>query len=420
MSNGAAPAAPPADPHLSTYRGLLVLGGVGVPLAGWLSWGAQGTVDVPVARWIIAAACAAALGGMQHPVGRGYARGLTAAVVGVAALWFLGIARSNAFSMDQAFGLVPFVVALALLTRTRRELAVGVGGSLGALAAAYLGVAAVLPFGSAALVLGVIGISVGQASLSRARSEAALVDANAALESRVRERTAELVDSEREARRANAAKTVFLANMSHELRTPLSGILGHVELAIESLEGREPEAEADLGKARDAALHLLALIADLHDLSRIEEGHLELETVDVPLAPEIRAATHLVQTAIAARDNRLVLEVDPTLHAAADPMRLRQVLVNLLSNAAKFTASGVVTVRAARVDDDVRIEVDDTGVGMAPELVERLFQRFQQGDDSTTRRHGGTLHRHVDPPRLGRPAQPRAHRLGLRGGGPGA
>jgi signal transduction histidine kinase len=198
------------------------------------------------------------------------------------------------------------------------------------------------------------------------------------------------------ASQADAAKSQFLANMSHELRTPLNAIIGYSEMLQEQAadDGLE-DFVADLAKVHGAAKHLLALINDILDLSKIEASQLKLvpETFDVAALVRETAAT--VAPLVEQKGNALEVACAADLGAMhADPMRLRQCLLNLLSNACKFTERGTVRLTAARLRRDgvdrIQMCVADTGIGLSREQLGRLFERFQQADASTTRKYGGT------------------------------
>lgn len=208
--------------------------------------------------------------------------------------------------------------------------------------------------------------------------------------------TRELEEASRRAETANLSKSEFLANMSHELRTPMNAILGYSEMLREVAEeeGRE-EYIGDINKIHTAGEHLLSLINDVLDLSKIEAGKIELyiEKANLPLL--VREAASTVEPLIAKNGNTLEVRCPDILPPIeTDVTKLRQALFNLMSNASKFTENGTVTV-GARIEcvdemDWVVLDVSDTGIGIAPEQRERLFEAFAQADRSTTRKYGGT------------------------------
>jgi signal transduction histidine kinase/CheY-like chemotaxis protein len=195
---------------------------------------------------------------------------------------------------------------------------------------------------------------------------------------------------------ASRAKSAFLANMSHELRTPLNAVIGYSEmLQEEAQEAGTSQFLPDLQKIHTAGKHLLALINDVLDLSKIEAGKVDLFLETFDIAALIReVVTTVVPLAEKNHDSIEVCLPDDLGVMQGDATKLRQVLYNLLSNACKFTENGQIALAATRVaageTERVRMEVSDTGIGMTPEQVDRLFQDFTQGDSSTTRRFGGT------------------------------
>ncbi len=198
------------------------------------------------------------------------------------------------------------------------------------------------------------------------------------------------------AEEANRAKSAFLANMSHELRTPLSAVIGYSEmLEEEAEESGEAAMLADLGKIKSNAKHLLSLINDVLDLSKVEANKMDLFLEDTELSGFLQEAAGTVEGLVRRKGNVLVLDFADGLGAIrTDVVKLRQCLFNLLSNAAKFTEAGQITLRVRREagasGEWLSFAVQDTGIGLSPAQLARLFQRFTQADETTTRRFGGT------------------------------
>jgi len=205
----------------------------------------------------------------------------------------------------------------------------------------------------------------------------------------------EIQDKSRQLAKASEHKSHFVSSMSHELRTPLNAIIGLTEMMVSNAArfGTE-KAQEPLQRVNRAGTHLLGLINQVLDLSKIEAGKLELNPQTVQLAPMINEVIGTAGQLAEQNKNRLVVDVQENLGAlTVDPMRLRQILLNLLSNAFKFTKEGEVTLRARRVANGrgwIELAVADTGIGMTAEQQAKLFEEFTQADSSTARQYGGT------------------------------
>jgi len=193
---------------------------------------------------------------------------------------------------------------------------------------------------------------------------------------------------------ANIAKSAFLANMSHEIRTPMNGILGMADIL--EREGVTPKQAQRLDIIHKSGHHLLAVINNILDISKIEAGKFSIDEVPVTIASVLANVVSILSARCSAKGIQLLVKTEPfPTNLYGDPARLQQALLNYAGNAVKFTQTGSVTLRVQKQQENaesvtVRFEVTDTGIGIAPEALSRLFNVFEQADNSMTRQYGGT------------------------------
>jgi signal transduction histidine kinase len=196
---------------------------------------------------------------------------------------------------------------------------------------------------------------------------------------------------------ANRAKSIFLAKMSHELRTPLNAVIGFSEILLEGVEfeGKNSRRKPDLERINAAGKHLLSLVTDVLDLSKIESNHVELKIEQFDLNDMVHEVVATVEPAVAEKKNKLLVRCPSNLGiVSTDQTKLRQAALNLLSNAAKFTEGGTIILSAQRrkhqAGDWIEIQVHDTGIGISESEIGRLFQNFGQANQATSNKYGGT------------------------------
>jgi PAS domain S-box-containing protein len=228
------------------------------------------------------------------------------------------------------------------------------------------------------------------------KAEFELLQLTEVLESRVEERTRELSLAKAAAEAASAAKSSFLANMSHELRTPMTAIMGMVDLVLR--KSTDPKHIDQLTKAKVASQHLLSVINDILDISKIEAEKITLERVHFRIGDVLEDLLSVIGPRASSKGVALHVNVPPVISRMpffGDPVRLEQILINFASNAVKFTEHGKITIQATLIEDNptnalLRWDVCDTGIGIALGDQQRMFRPFEQADGSTTRKYGGT------------------------------
>jgi len=373
-----------------------------IPSGVALRWLVPGAWDPLWARGLICVACLVLAEAVRRRVGRRLVR-LSMRVLAVASgVWVVLLVWGNGFPVGASSGVLPLLAMCLLGFPTIAEaLAFTVFFS------ALLAVAGSVSghgLHAAGLVLSclILGVVQAMSTAHRVAMARRLRRSRDQLEDVVAERTAEL-QTEIEIRRyaeaqavaSSEAKSRFLANMSHELRTPLNAIKGYAELCTEVVDDAQPiargELRGDLARVTTSADRLLALVNDVLDLARIEAGMLDMHAERVEPAQLVRQVADELRPLVDHGGNELVLALDDLPdHMEVDPTRLRQVLVNLVGNATKFTEDGTIRVTGALDRGAVQLQVHDTGIGIPADALATLFDRFTQVDESPTRKHQGT------------------------------
>jgi signal transduction histidine kinase len=252
-----------------------------------------------------------------------------------------------------------------------------------------------IPMVSGEQLVGVLDVQANV--INRFTDEDVLIKTTLADQIAVAVQNARTFETEREAaerlREVDRLKSQFLANMSHELRTPLNSIIGYAEVLLDGIDGDlSDEATMDVQDIHNSGKHLLAIINDILDLAKIEAGQMKMDAQVVSLQEIVEDVAHSAQILVKEKavDLQVVAEASPIM-VQGDPIRLRQVVLNLVSNAVKFTETGSVTIEVVRASNtDAAVKVIDTGIGMSEDGLAVIFERFSQVDGSATRRSDGT------------------------------
>jgi signal transduction histidine kinase len=236
------------------------------------------------------------------------------------------------------------------------------------------------------------GIRSLRARNERAEAIAALERARSELEDRVRQRTAELVEARDAAESADRLKSAFLATMSHELRTPLNSIIGFTGIVLQGLAGPLNDEQAkQLGMVQNSSRHLLALINDVLDISKIEAGQLDIYCASFPLLPAIEKTVSAIMPLAEKKGITVRTELSPEVgEITSDQRRVEQILLNLLGNAVKFTDQGEVLVQCRLDHEWIVTTIRDTGIGIDPKFHQSIFEPFRQADTGLARKREGT------------------------------
>ncbi|MCA9568158.1 MAG: HAMP domain-containing histidine kinase [Myxococcales bacterium] len=372
------------------HVGLLGLAATAMPAAGFATWSEPVAQDPMWLRFLIAAIAIGLLAVRNRISDRTLGQATSVLIYSIF-FDYASLAIANAWSADEVVGILPLAVGCAVLVSSWRGLWVLLAVMTTLLTASW-SMVETPGFGLDGILILVVGSAgvVGMMSAARSLAAEERDRLNASLEDRVRERTRALeremavrLRAERDAAAASSAKSRFLENMSHELRTPLNAVIGYTEMAREEVDD---DVADDLQHVLDAATHLLGIIDDVLDLTRIEADQLTLAIAPTPVRPILDDAVAMVRPfAPAARIRTAVADGE----ALADPERLRQVVLNLVTNATKFAPDGEIEVSSCVRGRTLAIRVADDGPGMTPEVAARVFDRFAQGDDSRTRTAGG-------------------------------